>query len=189
MELIKENALLENLQSVFQLKSGEVKRVHRVEIEVEKKDVVPLLLYVKEKLGYKHLSHITCVDWLEDGKFELVYMPWSHQERILIMVRVSIERENPEMDNIDMIWRQANTYQREFREMYGIQFPGFVGDQDFILEDWDEIPPMRRDFDTEAYVKDHFFERAGREDAKDVREEIAKRSGVDIPDFAKKYSR
>ncbi len=189
MELHKEKQLLETLQGVFQLKSGEIKRRHRIEVEVEKKDVVPLLLFVKEKLGYKHLSHISCVDWIEEGRFELIYMPWSHQEQILIMVKVSIPRDAAEMENIDMIWRQANTYQRELREMFGIEFPGFVGDYDFILEDWEDIPPMRRDFDTEAYVKDHYFERPGREDAKDVRTEIAKRSGEQIPDFAKKYSR
>jgi len=75
------------------------------------------------------------------------------------------------------------------REMYGIQFPGLVGDQDFALEDWDEMPPMRRDFDTEAYANQTFFHQAGREDAQDVRETIAGRSGEEVPEFAKKYSR
>ena len=57
------------------------------------------------------------------------------------------------------------------------------------MEDWDDIPPMRKEFDTLEYVNDSFWEREGREDAKDVRETIAERSGEDIPDFAKKYSR
>jgi len=48
---------------------------------------------------------------------------------------------------------------------------------------------MRRDFDTEAYANETFFHRPGREDAQDVRETITKRSGEEIPDFAKKYSR
>jgi NADH-quinone oxidoreductase subunit C len=100
-----------------------------------------------------------------------------------------ISRENAEIDNIDMIWRQANTYEREIREMYGIQFNGLVGAQEFILEDWDNMPPMRRDFDTAQYIKEAYFNRPGREDAGNVREEIIKRSGEEIPDFAKKYSR
>jgi hypothetical protein len=48
---------------------------------------------------------------------------------------------------------------------------------------------MRRDFITDEYVKEVYFERPGREDAKDVRETLTKRSGEEIPDFAKKYSR
>ena len=93
------------------------------------------------------------------------------------------------MDNLDMIWRQANTYEREIKEMYGIEFPGLEAPKDFLLEDWTGMPPMRRDFDTASYAKDTFYNRPGREDARDVREEIARRSGEDIPDFAKKYSR
>ena len=73
--------------------------------------------------------------------------------------------------------------------MYGVQFQGLEAPQDFILEDWDGPPPMRRDFDTEAYADETFFHRPGREDAQDVRETITERSGEEIPDFAKKYSR
>ena len=73
--------------------------------------------------------------------------------------------------------------------MFGIQFPGLVGRQELILEDWDDIPPMRRDFDTLQYVMENFEFRSGREDARDVRETIAKRTGEEIPEFAKKYSR
>ena len=189
MDLNKEQQLLNTIQSVFSIQGGQVKRKHRVEVIVEKKDVVPLLLYAKETLGYQHLSHISCVDWLEEGEFELIYMPWSHKDSILLMIHTRISRDNAEMENIDMIWRQANTYEREFREMFGIQFPGLVGAEEFILEDWDEMPPMRRDFDTAAYVKEAYFERAGREDAKDVRETLTTKTGEKIPDHAKKYSR
>ena len=73
--------------------------------------------------------------------------------------------------------------------MYGITFNGLVGEEEFILEDWEGMPPMRRDFNTAEFVKDAFFERPGREDAQDVREAIIERSREEIPDFAKKYSR
>ena len=162
---------------------------NRVDFTVDKGTVPAILFYLKDEMGYKHLSHITCVDWLEENEFELIFIVWSPEDKIKVFVRTRIDRENPVMDNIDMIWRQANTYERELREMYGIQFTGLVAPDEFILEDWDGPPPMRRDFDTEEYAKDTFFERPGREDAADVREEIIKRSGEEIPDFAKKYSR
>ncbi len=188
-ELVLENTLVQALQEGFTRLEATVKRKARVEAKIDK-DILPsLLLFAKEKLGYNHLSHIGCVDWIEDGLFEIVYILWHPTEKINLLIKASTERENAIMPNIDYIWRQANTYEREMREMFGIEFPGLVGRKDFILEDWQDIPPMRRDFDTEKYVNEHFFNRPGREDAKDVREQVAKRSGEDIPEFAKKYSR
>ncbi len=186
--LEKEQNLLEQVEKAFSIK-GKVIRDRRIEVWAEKEMVSSVLLYVKNQLGYKHLNHISCIDRIEEGKFQLVYTVYSHETGLTLFVKTKIDRENAEMENIDTIWDQANTYEREMREMYGIQFPGLIGDQEFCLEDWDEMPPMRRDFDTHAYADKTFFNLPGREDACDVRETIAKRSGEEIPEFAKKYSR
>ena len=89
----------------------------------------------------------------------------------------------------DYIWPHANTFEREIREMFGVKFDGLVGEQDLILEDWNEIPPMRKDFDTMEYSMKTYFDRPGREDAQDVRETIRQKNNEDLPEFAKKYSR
>ena len=188
MEKIKAN-LIEHVKSNFPEAIAHDHAGNRLDFNVNKQCIPSVLTYFKDMLGYIHLSHISCVDWLEEGEFEMIYIVWSPEEKIKVFIRTRVERDNPIMPNIDMIWRQANTYEREFREMYGIQFTGLVGAEEFILEDWDGPPPMRRDFDTEAYANDTFFHRPGREDALDVREEIIKRSMEEIPDFAKKYSR
>jgi NADH-quinone oxidoreductase subunit C len=187
--LNKEQQIVDHLVGTFQNLSGKVKREKRVEVSIEKKQISSVLNYVKDHLGFIHFSHMSCVDWIEDEYFELVYILWSPEQKVQLLVKALVDRENASTENVDMIWRQANTYQREIREMYGIDFIGMKGAQDFILEDWDDIPPMRRDFITDEYVKEVYFERPGREDAKDVRETLTKRSGEEIPDFAKKYSR
>jgi NADH-quinone oxidoreductase subunit C len=187
--LNKEQQIVDHLVGTFQNLSGKVKREKRVEVSIEKKQISSVLNYVKDHLGFIHFSHMSCVDWIEDGYFELVYILWSPEQKVQLLVKALVDRENASTENVDMIWRQANTYQREIREMYGIDFIGMKGAQDFIMEDWDDIPPMRRDFITDEYVKEVYFERPGREDAKDVRETLTKRSGEEIPDFAKKYSR
>ncbi|RLD40259.1 MAG: NADH-quinone oxidoreductase subunit C [Bacteroidetes bacterium] len=186
---IKEQKIVDQLSGTFQNLTGKVKRERRVEVSVEKKLIPSVLSYVKDQLTFTHMSHMSCVDWLEDEHFELVYILWSPELKVQLLVKTLINRENPVIENVDMIWGQLNTYQREIREMYGIQFTGLVGREEFVLEDWDEMPPMRRDFDTAEYIKDVFFERPGRDGAKDVREVIATRSGEEIPELAKKYSR
>jgi len=184
-----EEQLIANLQTAFANAEVKLQREQQVTLSIGKDEVATVLLKAKNQLGYNYFTHLSCVDWIEDNQFELVYILWSPKDKINLFVRTRIDREQAEMENTDMIWRQINTYQREIREMYGVEFPGFVGDKEFILEDWDEEPPMKRSFDTLKYVKDTFFEREGREDAKDVREQIANKSGEEIPDFAKKYSR
>ena len=187
-ELLKEQQLLDIITSTFKIK-GRVIRDRRVEVFANKELVSSILLFSKKQQGFIHLAHMTCIDWIDENKFELVYTIWSPDEKIHLFVKTKIKRENPEMENIDSIWDQANTYEREMREMFGIQFPGLIGEQDFALEDWDEIPPMRKDFDTAKYASETYFNRPGREDAKDVRDTISERSGTKVPDFAKKYSR
>jgi len=188
-KLEKEQQIVDQLINTFQNLSGKVKRERRVEVSVSKKLIPSVLSYVKDQLSFTHMSHMSCVDWLEDEHFELIYILWSPDFKIQLLVKTLINRENPSIENVDMIWGQLNTYQREIREMFGIEFTGMIGKEEFILEDWDDMPPMRRDFDTAEFIKEAYFSRPGREDAKNVRDEIADRSGEEIPDFAKKYSR
>ena len=73
-------------------------------------------------------------------------------------------RDEASMESIHDIWPTAMTYQRELREMFGIDFPGSPGvNDDFILEGWNDIPPYRRDFDTLKYSEEKYTHRAGRE--------------------------
>ena len=191
--MIAQNQILKEIQQTlngsFRLIKSAITADNSIKVEVTPNDVAGILLYLRDQMGFIHLSHISCVDWIEDKQFELVYIIWAPEKKFQIDVVTRIDRENATMENIDHLCRQANTYEREFREMFGIEFPGLIAKKEFILEDWDDIPPMRKEFDTLEYVNNSFWEREGREDAKDVRETIAERSGEDIPGFAKKYSR
>ncbi len=180
--------LIHNLKEVFEI-DAKIKNDFQIEVEAKKELVSSILLYLKNQHGFIHLDHMSCVDWIEDEVFELVYIVWNPNTKKTVLLHTKIDRNKPEMENIDTIWDQANTYEREFREMYGIEFPGLVAEREFILEGWTEMPPMRRDFDTKKYAEETYATRPGRENAEDVREKIIKRTGEEIPDFAKKYSR
>ncbi len=75
-----------------------------------------------------------------------------------------LPRSAPEGVSIHDLWPTAATYQRELKEMFGIDFPGSPRvDEEFILEGWTDLPPYRRDFDTLAYSQQTYAERGGRE--------------------------
>jgi NADH-quinone oxidoreductase subunit C len=122
-----------------------------------------LIRRLKEHEGFAHLVFLTAVDYPEREQFMLSYMLHSYTEKRDICVQVFIRRGAATMESIHRLWAQAATYERELKEMYGIDFPGSPDlDVPFILEGWDDIPPMRRDFDTKQYSEDTYFPRPGR---------------------------
>ena len=133
-------------------------------VSVKAAELVPLVTSLKANHGYNVLVILSAVDWLEDCKFQLTYIVNNPDEKRDLGIRVYITREDATMDSIHSLWVHAATFQREIREMFGIQFPGSPGvDDPFLLEGWDNIPPMRRDFDTKKYAEETYFPRPGRE--------------------------
>jgi NADH-quinone oxidoreductase subunit C len=88
----------------------------------------------------------------------------SYTRNLDLCVTVEIPRDAASMDTIHHLWPAAVTYEQELAEMFGIDFPGSprVGES-FILESWENMPPMRRDFDTREYSEKTYYERPGRE--------------------------
>ncbi len=128
-----------------------------------------LIIDLRDRFGFAHLVFLTAVDYIEEGKFLLTYMLHNYDKHIDIGVQVPIGRDgqdgqNPaRMESIHDLWAQAGTYQREMKEMFGIDFPGSPRvDEPFILEGWDDVPPMRREFDTKQYSETTYFPRPGR---------------------------
>ena len=156
--------LINRLKSQFKISNVNHQRPDLTFITVNKKLAVALITYLRDFEKFTHLVFLTAVDRIEDNQFQLTYMLHNYDSHRDLGVRVLIDRKKPEMDTIHHLWKQAGTYQRELKEMFGIDFPGSPGvDESFILEGWDNIPPMRRDFDTKKYSEETYFPRPGRE--------------------------
>ncbi|OQY36805.1 MAG: hypothetical protein B6226_05980 [Candidatus Cloacimonetes bacterium 4572_65] len=127
-------------------------------VSMPKDRVIPALKHLRDNEGFTHLVMLTAVDYIEDGEFELNYLLHNHQLKITLGVKTRIDRENAEMQTFHELWGQCETYERELHEMFGIYFPGSPRlDENFLLEGWDQIPPMRRDFDTLQYSKENYY--------------------------------
>ncbi len=157
-------ALLEKLKRDFAISDITERKPKIVSFKVDKDNAERLIRELRDLDGFTHLNFLTCIDYIEDGFFTLVYMLHNYERNKTVAVEVDIGRENAEMTSIHTLWAQAWTYQRELREMYGINFPGSPRlEEDFCLEGWDDIPPMRREFNTKQYSSDRFGHREGRE--------------------------
>ena len=157
------NEMLERLTRDFGISDITERPPRMMTLKVAKDRAEGLIRELRDRENYTHLSFVTCIDYIEDGIFTLVYMLHNFEQKQSLAVHVDISRESAEMTSIHTLWAQAWTYQRELREMYGISFPGSPRvDDDFCLEGWDQIPPMRREFDTKKFSQERFGHREGR---------------------------
>ena len=143
-------------------------------LRVDKEKLESTLVYLKTHEGFTHLSFVTVIDYIEDNMFRLTYTLYNYDITANIGVQVDIVRDKATMHSIHHLWAQGWTYQRELKEMYGIDFPGSPRvDEEFVLEGWDGPPPMLRDFDTVKFCEERFVDREGRgtQDVKQVMRE------------------
>lgn len=106
--------------------------------------------------GYIHLALISCVDWIDKEKLELVYVLSSYFENDHIILKTSIPRKEPNFITVIDIFENAEPYEREIHELFGINFEGHPRLTPLFLERNYEVPPFRKDFDTREYVKELF---------------------------------
>jgi Ni,Fe-hydrogenase III large subunit/Ni,Fe-hydrogenase III component G len=66
----------------------------------------------------------------------------------LVLVRVSIPSENPEMNSMTNAVPAANWQEREIQDLFGIKLIGHPNPRRCVLhDDWPEVYPLRKDFD------------------------------------------
>ncbi|MBN1901404.1 NADH-quinone oxidoreductase subunit C [Candidatus Sumerlaeota bacterium] len=133
-------------------------------IAAAKPQILAILRFLKDK-GYGHLAMISCVDWLKEAQFELVYLVSAYlkgdneepgQEKITILLKTRIDRDNAELPTAIPVFENAEPYEREIHELFGIHFTGHPRLLPLFLEREYKIPPFRKDFDSREYVKEVF---------------------------------
>ena len=121
------------------------------------------LAWLKSETGHVQLTLLSVVDWLEEGEFELSYLLTDPVKHVTLVVGCRIPRDGARVPTVWDLWPQAVTYEQELSEMFGIDFDGSPrSGVTFILESWSDMPPMRRDFDTAAYSREHYEDVPGR---------------------------
>jgi len=136
--------------------SFRVVRDRRITGAVPAERVHGLGAMLRSRLGIEHLSAISCVDWLAEGEFELVYHFWSYRDSCLVMARTRVDRDNPHMATLTDLWQPAKFFERDIHEMFGVVFDGNEDLEKYILTEWHGPPPMRKDFVTRSFAHEHF---------------------------------
>ena len=129
----------------------------RMVVSVQKEQVLDVLVFIKD-YGYDHLALVSCVDWIDEKEFELVYIvsSYSIENRLHVILKTRIPRSNPIFRTVIPLFPNVEPYERELHELFGIEFEGHPRLIPLFLERNYKIPPFRKDFDSRNYVRDVF---------------------------------
>lgn len=143
--------LIEDVKARFEVLGVDVPKDNQAALDFTSRDVHSVLAYVKAQ-GFRQLSILTCVDWIEENEFQLVFMLFNWDAGIRLQVRTRIDRENPKFTTITNIYPGAQYYERDVHEFFGVEFEGNPDSyKQLFLENWDDMPPLKKDFDSQAY--------------------------------------
>lgn len=177
-----DNLLLEIEGIQFRRKS-----TRRVRVDVDSDALPALLELLRGRASYVHLSAISCVDWIDDGEFELVYHVWSYEQQSMVSAHTRIPRDPGVYLSVYDIYQPAAYYERDIFEFYGVYFEGSPDMSKFILTEWDGPPPLRKEFDGEKWCNDHFDWQEYNPDW--LKELTNQGGGLTIPPSEERFSR
>jgi NADH-quinone oxidoreductase subunit C len=160
------NNLVSDLKLKFEILQVEFPIKNQFALDINSRDTHAVLSHLKA-IGFKQLSLLTCVDWIKENVFQLVYIVFNWDTGIRIQVRTKIDRNNPKFLTIRNIYPGVEYYERDVHEFFGVEFEGNENSyKDLFLELWDAPPPMKKDFDPMAFSLEKYPEREYKTDFK-----------------------
>jgi len=141
------NNLKDLLTKHYGIETYEEPMALQLAFNIDKESVLDALALLKSH-GFGQLSLLTCIDWNEQGKFQLVYILMNWDSGIHLQLRTFLDRDKPVFKTIEHIYPGVKYYERDVHEFFGVEFEGNEDSyKHLFLEEWDAEPPMRKDFD------------------------------------------
>lgn len=139
------------LKRQYDIKNFEEPIDLQLAFDIDKGQLLDVLVYLKS-IGFGQLSLLTCIDWIEDNQFQLVYILFNWDTGIHLQVRTFLDRDKPLFRTIEHIYPGVKYYERDVHEFFGVEFEGNEESyKHLFLELWEAGCPMRKDFDPQAF--------------------------------------
>lgn len=122
--------------------------VDRAAISTDTDNMVNILKLLRDNpsFQFKMLMDHTCVDWLEEGNFELIYHLYSFDLEKYLIVSVKVPRDKPRLPSVCYLWSVAELQEREVYDLFGIEYLNHPDLRRLFLEDdWVGFP-LRKDY-------------------------------------------
>ncbi|HZS42449.1 MAG TPA: NADH-quinone oxidoreductase subunit C [Polyangia bacterium] len=104
------------------------------------------------ELAFDFLNNVTAVDWLKQGRIDMVYHLWSYSKGHGCVVKAELPRDKPQIASVYSLWKAADWNEREQFDLFGVEFLGHPDLRRIMLPDDWPGHPMRKDYkEAEAY--------------------------------------
>ncbi len=142
--------VLSSLQSAFPgaVLESRVESDNRLWATIDSPKLLDVCKHLRDKLSFDHYSGAAGLDWIARKEMEVVEIMASHgSHQVVAMLKVKTPRDKPSVPSVAGLFWNANWYEREAWEMFGINFEGHPGLYPLLLGDelvgvW----PWRKDY-------------------------------------------
>jgi len=143
---VNDETIINKIKDTLQSKVVEITNPasRRIYVKVNRENLLETVRFLKEQLGFTHLSTITGVDKGEN--FEILYH--FANEFSVITVRILTPRTDPKIPSICEVIPGAILYERELPDMFGIIVENIPDLRSLLLpDDWPQgVYPLRKDW-------------------------------------------
>jgi NADH-quinone oxidoreductase subunit C len=149
----QENTMSENLSVISEairerFAAQEYAFLGEFSLIVKPEQIVEVCKALRDEFNFEVLTEETAVDyWPEQSpRFNVVYRMRSLQHTLILGLRVPLEGNAPSIPTIEGIYKNANWFERELWDMFGIHVEGHSDLRRIVLPyDW-EGHPLRKDY-------------------------------------------
>jgi NADH-quinone oxidoreductase subunit D/NADH-quinone oxidoreductase subunit C/D len=114
---------------------------------VENANLLELASALRDEFGYDYLSSLTAVDYLPEGKMEVVYHVYKTTGGAGLVFKVQVPRLDPvEVPSLVSIYPGAELQEREAWDLFGIKFNGHPDLRRIFMWEGFAGHPMRKDW-------------------------------------------
>jgi len=115
---------------------------------VGREGLVPLMSGLRgAPFDYAILLDATCVDFLaSENRFEMVYHLFSLSRNRRLRVKCSLPGDNPVVDSLAGLWKNADWLEREVFDMFGVGFMGHPNLKRILMYEGFEGHPLRKSY-------------------------------------------
>jgi NADH-quinone oxidoreductase subunit C len=117
-------------------------------IQLRKQDLIPVMTFLQaQPQDFAMLLDLTCVDFLgRKPRFEMVYHLYSLSKNQRLRLKCGVEEDDPVIDSLTGLWKNANWLEREIFDMFGIHFTNHPYLKRLFMYDGFEGYPLRKDY-------------------------------------------
>ncbi len=122
---------------------------------VNKSNLLEVAAALRDEFSYDYLSSVTGVDYLPEGKMEVVYQVYKTTGGPGLMFKVQVPREDPvEVPSLTGIYPGAELQEREAWDLLGIKFTNHPDLRRILMWEGFEGFPLRKDWKEAYYEED-----------------------------------